>query len=115
MRDHSPGSRTPRVLDLSLGVMRSVAMKIKYYKSAHDFRRWLERNHAITQELWAGYHKKSSRQPSITGTASVDEARCRGWIRGIRKSVDDMRYTTRLTTRRRGHIRSAANITGAGR
>src|SRR5207247_3249774 len=110
MRDRSPGSRTPRVLDLSLGMMRSVAMKIKYFKSAHDFRRWLEKNHAITQELWVGYHKKSSRQPSITWPESVDEALCFGWIDGIRKSVDDLRYTSRFTPRRRGSIWSAVNI-----
>src|SRR5207248_10752150 len=110
MRDRSPGSRTPRVLDLSLGMMRSVAMKIKYFKSAHDFRRWLEKNHAITQELWVGYHKKSSRQPSITWPESVDEALCFGWIEGIRKSVDDLRYTSRFTPRIRGSIWSAVNI-----
>src|SRR5213595_4271343 len=110
MRDRSPGSRTPRVLDLSLGMMRSVAMKIKYFKSAHDFRRWLEKNHAITQELWVGYHKKSSRQPSITWPESVDEALCFGWIDGIRKSVDDLRYKIRFTPRRRGSIWSAINI-----
>src|SRR6184192_2149726 len=89
MRDRSAGSRSARVLDLSLGMMRSAAMKIKYFKSAHDFRRWMEKNHAITQELWVGYYKKSSRQPSITWPESVDEALCFGWIDGIRKSVDD--------------------------
>src|SRR5438874_9348126 len=110
MRDRSAGSRSARVLDLSLGMMRSAAMKIKYFKSAHDFRRWMEKNHAITQELWVGYYKKSSRQPSITWPESVDEALCFGWIDGIRKSVDDLRYTSRFTPRRRGSIWSAVNI-----
>jgi uncharacterized protein YdeI (YjbR/CyaY-like superfamily) len=91
-------------------MMRSAAMKIKYFKSAHDFRRWLEKNHAITQELWVGYYKKSSRQPSITWPESVDEALCFGWIDGIRKSVDDLRYISRFTPRRRGSIWSAVNI-----
>ena len=85
-------------------------MKIKYFKSAHDFRRWLEKNHATMQELWVGYYKKSSRQPSITWPESVDEALCFGWIDGIRKSVDDLRYTIRFTPRRRGSIWSAINI-----
>jgi len=110
MRDRSAGSRSARVLDLSLGMMRSAAMKIKYFKSAHDFRRWMEKNHAITQELWVGYYEKSSRQPSITWPESVDEALCFGWIDGIRKSVDDLRYTSRFTPRRRGSIWSAVNI-----
>jgi len=90
--------------------MGSAAMKIKYFKSTHDFRRWLEKHHAITQELWVGYYKKSSQQPSITWPESVDEALCFGWIDGIRKSVDDLRYTIRFTPRRRGSIWSAVNI-----
>jgi uncharacterized protein YdeI (YjbR/CyaY-like superfamily) len=62
------------------------------------------------QELWVGYYKKSSRQPSMTWPESVDEALCFGWIDGIRKSVDDLRYTIRFTRRRRGSIWSAVNI-----
>jgi uncharacterized protein YdeI (YjbR/CyaY-like superfamily) len=85
-------------------------MKIKYFKSANDFRSWLEKNHATTQELWVGYHKKSSKQASMTWPESVDEALCFGWIDGIRKSVDDLRYTIRFTPRRRGSIWSAINI-----
>src|SRR5438093_12432842 len=109
MRDRSPGSRTPRVLDLSLGMMRSVAMKIKYFKSAHDFRRWLEKNHGITQGLWAGDHKKSSPQPSLTWPKTVAEPL---WFRrspGIRKSVDDLRYTSRFRPRRRDSRATAVN------
>ncbi len=85
-------------------------MKIKYFKSAHDFRKWLEKNHATMQKLWVGYYKKSSQQPSMTWPESVDEALCFGWIDGIRKSVDDLRYTIRFTPRRRGSIWSAVNI-----
>jgi uncharacterized protein YdeI (YjbR/CyaY-like superfamily) len=85
-------------------------MKITYFRSAKDFRRWLERNHAARAELWVGYHKKSSKQPSMTWPESVDEALCFGWIDGIRKSVDDLRYTIRFTPRRRGSIWSAVNI-----
>ena len=85
-------------------------MKIRYFKSPNDFRRWLQKNHETTQELWVGYYKKSSGQPSITWPESVDEALCFGWIDGIRKSVDDLRYTIRFTPRRRGSIWSAVNI-----
>jgi uncharacterized protein YdeI (YjbR/CyaY-like superfamily) len=90
--------------------MASAAMKIKYFKSPKDFRRWLEKNHAIMQELWVGYYRKSSQQPSMTWPESVDEALCFGWIDGIRKSVDDLRYTIRFSQRRRGSIWSAVNI-----
>jgi uncharacterized protein YdeI (YjbR/CyaY-like superfamily) len=40
----------------------------------------------------------------------VDEALCFGWIDGIRKSVDDLRYTIRFTPRRLGSIWSRINI-----
>jgi uncharacterized protein YdeI (YjbR/CyaY-like superfamily) len=86
------------------------AMRIKYFESSNDFRRWLEKNHATTQELWVGYYKKHSKQPSITWPESVDEALCFGWIDGIRKSVDDLRYAIRFTPRRPGSIWSAVNI-----
>ena len=85
-------------------------MKIKYFTTPSDFRRWLEKNHAIRQELWVGYYKKSSGQPSMTWPESVDEALCFGWIDGIRKSVDDLRYTIRFTPRRRGSVWSEVNI-----
>ena len=85
-------------------------MKIKHFRSASDFRRWLEKNHATARELWVGYHKKSSNQPSMTWPESVDEALCFGWIDGIRKSVDDLRYMIRFTPRRRGSTWSAVNI-----
>jgi len=49
-------------------------MKVRYFKSANDFRRWLEKNHATAQELWVGYYKKSSQQPSVTWPESVDES-----------------------------------------
>jgi uncharacterized protein YdeI (YjbR/CyaY-like superfamily) len=85
-------------------------MRIKYFKSGADFQMWLEKNHATAKQLWVGYYKKASRQPSITWPESVDEALCFGWIDGIRKKVDDVCYTIRFTPRRRGSIWSAINI-----
>ena len=46
----------------------------------------------------------------MTWPESVDKALCFGWIDGIRKSVDDLRYTIRFTPRRHGSIWSAVNI-----
>ena len=85
-------------------------MRIKYFKSAADFQRWLEKNHATAKESWVGYYRKASRRPSITWPESVDEALCFGWIDGIRKRIDGVRYTIRFTPRRRGSTWSATNI-----
>jgi uncharacterized protein YdeI (YjbR/CyaY-like superfamily) len=85
-------------------------MRIKYFKSAVDFQRWLEKNHATATELWVGFYTRDSGKPSITWPESVDQALCFGWIDGIRKRVDEISYQIRFTPRRRGSIWSTTNI-----
>ena len=85
-------------------------MNPKFFRTPADFRTWLEKNHATTTELWIGFYKKDSGNPSITWAESVDQALCFGWIDGIRKRVDEISYQIRFTPRRRGSIWSATNI-----
>jgi uncharacterized protein YdeI (YjbR/CyaY-like superfamily) len=87
---------------------------VTYFKTPAELRRWFRANHAKADELWIGFHKKKSGQPSITWPESVDEALCVGWIDGIRKSIDDSRYTIRFTPRRSGSVWSAVNIKRIG-
>ncbi len=82
----------------------------RYFASAAEFGRWLEKRHAAKTELWVGFHKKHTARPSLTWPESVDEALCHGWIDGIRKRVDEARYTIRFTPRKPGSIWSAINI-----
>ncbi len=86
------------------------ATGIVYFEGPAEFGKWLEKHHASEAELWVGYYKKGSGRPSLTWPESVDEALCRGWIDGIRKSVDDRRYTIRFTPRKPGSVWSAINI-----
>jgi uncharacterized protein YdeI (YjbR/CyaY-like superfamily) len=88
----------------------ATVMNATFFETPSDFRRWLERHHASASELWVGFHKKSSGQPSITSPESVDEALCFGWIDGIRKSLDANSYVIRFTPRRRGSIWSEVNV-----
>ncbi len=85
-------------------------LKITFFKSQSDLRKWFAKHHLTSQELWAGYYKKSSGKPSITWPESVDEALCVGWIDGIRKSVDEDSYTIRFTPRKQRSTWSAVNI-----
>jgi uncharacterized protein YdeI (YjbR/CyaY-like superfamily) len=85
-------------------------LKPVFFETPAAFRRWLVRNHATADVLWVGYHKKGSGMPSITWPESVDQALCFGWIDGIRKSIDDSRYTIRFTPRKRGSVWSSINI-----
>ena len=85
-------------------------MKPRFFRSPSAFRAWLTKHHAATQELLVGFHKKGSGKPSMTWPESVDEALCFGWIDGIRKRLDDDRYTIRFTPRRPRSIWSTVNI-----
>ena len=84
-------------------------MKPKFFRTAADFRQWLQRHHGTARELLVGFYKKSSGKPSITWPESVDQALCYGWIDGIRKRVDEESYTIRFTPRRAGSVWSAVN------
>jgi len=85
-------------------------MKPIFFTTAPEFRNWLEKRHRETQELWVGFHKKSSGQASITWPEAVDEALCVGWIDGQRKGIDEVDYAIRFTPRKPGSIWSVANV-----
>jgi uncharacterized protein YdeI (YjbR/CyaY-like superfamily) len=85
-------------------------VRIKYFKSASGFRRWLELNHSRSSELWVGFFKKDSGKGGLTYPEAVDEALCFGWIDGLKKRVDDLSYTHRFTPRRPKSNWSRSNI-----
>lgn len=85
-----------------------------YFSSPAEFRAWLATHHTTTTEVLVGFYKVASGTPSMTWPESVDEALCVGWIDGIRRRVDDQRYTIRFTPRRKGSIWSAVNIARVG-
>ncbi len=81
-----------------------------YFARADEFRRWLETHHDSHRELVVGFHKVGTGTPSMTWTESVREALCFGWIDGVRRRVDDARYSIRFTPRKPGSIWSAVNL-----
>ena len=85
-------------------------MKPTYFPTPAAFRKWLGANHAKAKELLVGFHRKGSGTPSITWQESVDEALCFGWIDGVRKRVDETRYTIRFTPRRKQSNWSLINV-----
>lgn len=85
-------------------------MKAVYFKTAADFRRWLEKNHTAVAELRVGFYNKASGVPGISYAESVDEALCFGWIDGHVKRIDAARHTRRFTPRRTGSIWSNINV-----
>jgi uncharacterized protein YdeI (YjbR/CyaY-like superfamily) len=83
---------------------------IRFFRSPAEFRAWLSKNHATATELWVGFRKKKTGEPSLTWPESVDEALCFGWIDGLRKSIDASSYKIRFSPRRPGSVWSNINI-----
>jgi uncharacterized protein YdeI (YjbR/CyaY-like superfamily) len=74
-------------------------MTAVYFEDAAAFRAWLAAHHATETELVVGFYNKASGQQGISYKEAVDEALCYGWIDGIKKRVDEHRYTHRFTPR----------------
>jgi len=89
-------------------------MKVKFFKTPADFRKWLAAHHHSETELWVSFYKRDSGKPSITWPQSVDEALCFGWIDGIRKNIDEVSYKIRFTPRKQRSTWSAVNIKRVG-
>ncbi|MEA2491067.1 MAG: hypothetical protein QOH21_2859 [Acidobacteriota bacterium] len=85
-------------------------MQAIYFSSPAQFRAWLEQHHQTERELLVGFWKRDSGQASMTWPESVDEALCFGWIDGVRRRVDDQRYTIRFTPRKPRSNWSEINI-----
>jgi len=89
-------------------------MKPIFFRSASEFRKWLEAHHETASEVWVGFYKKASRTRGITYAEALDQALCFGWIDGIRKRVDEDGYTNRFSPRTSKSIWSNINIKRAG-
>jgi len=85
-------------------------MEPKFFRSPAAFRAWLRRHHGSAAELLVGFYKRGAGTPSVTWPEAVDQALCFGWIDGVRRRVDESRYTIRFTPRRPGSIWSAVNV-----
>jgi uncharacterized protein YdeI (YjbR/CyaY-like superfamily) len=93
----------------------------RLFRTAADWRAWLEKNHAVKSGIWLIYYKKSAGKRSVTYKEALDEALCFGWIDSVVNRVDAERYMQKWTPRNPGSVWSAANkarvgkLTAAGR
>ena len=86
------------------------AVSIAIFKSAAEFREWLQKHHDCATELWLGFYNQRSAEQGITYREALDEALCFGWIDGVRKSIDETTYKQRFTPRKEKSYWSAINI-----
>ena len=85
-------------------------MKPTFFKTQAEFHVWLEKHHNDTPELLMGFYKAKSGKIGITYQQALDEALCFGWIDGVRRTIDDARWTIRFTPRKKRSIWSQVNI-----
>ena len=84
--------------------------KTLHARNRSEWRTWLERHHNKEQEILLVYYKKHTKKPSISYIESVEEALCFGWIDGLKKRIDDERYSHRFTPRKTKSQWSPLNI-----
>ena len=95
--------------------------KIKSFKNAVVFEKWMATHHERESEIWLKIHKKSSGLPTVDYQQALDVALCWGWIDGIKKSFDELSFLQRFTPRTAKSIWSQVNrqhvarLTAAGR
>jgi len=89
-------------------------MKPQFFKSAAEFRAWLEENHGRASVLLLGFYRRESGKGGITYPEALDEALRFGWIDGVRKRFDASSYTIRFTPRKPDSIWSAVNTKRVG-
>ena len=89
--------------------------KIRSFKDAASFYKWLGKNHDREDEIWIKIHKVGSGFKSITSKEAIDVVLCWGWIDGLRKGFDDNSYLQRYTPRTSKSIWSRINVDNVAR
>src|SRR5690242_374288 len=82
----------------------------KSFKTAEEFRAWLEKHHATKTELMVRLYKVHAKDKGIGYDAALDEALCFGWIDGTRRSLDKDSYSIRFSPRKAKSVWSKINI-----
>lgn len=71
-----------------------------YAKDRHEWRAWLEANHATAPGIWLIYYKKESGKPRVDYADAVEEALCFGWVDSKPNMLDDERYMQLFSPRK---------------
>jgi uncharacterized protein YdeI (YjbR/CyaY-like superfamily) len=75
-------------------------MKIRFFRTPADFRKWLEKHHRAGRELWVGYYKTSSGKASMTWPETQPASYQRAvnwWVVSARQEATRLKRLKRLT------------------
>jgi uncharacterized protein YdeI (YjbR/CyaY-like superfamily) len=75
-------------------------LKTLSFRSAREFRTWLDINHGSSDGIWLRILKRNSDKPSITYAEALDQALCYGWIDGQKQPQDEQSWLQKFTPRR---------------
>ena len=89
--------------------------KVREFKDAASFYKWLGQHHDKADEIWIKTHKVGSGLASITSKEAIDVVLCWGWIDAIRKGFDDKSFLQRYTPRGKKSIWSKINVDNVAR
>jgi len=89
--------------------------KVREFKDAESFYKWLGKHHDTEDEIWIKIHKVGSGLRSITPREAIDVVLCWGWIDAVRKGFDDKSYLQRYTPRGRKSTWSQINVDNVAR
>lgn len=82
----------------------------RYFATPAAFEAWLAKHHATKTELLVGLYKTGAQDRGMGYKDALDAALCWGWIDGVRRSIDDTRWTIRFTPRKARSIWSNVNV-----
>ena len=74
-------------------------MKTQSFRSAREFRAWLEKHHAQSDGLLLRIYKKDSGVATVTYAQALDQALCFGWIDGQKLPLDEKSWVQKFTPR----------------
>src|SRR5438309_1633849 len=85
-------------------------------RSAREWERWLQRNHAQAPDgVWLRLYKKGRPESTLDYPQAVEVALCFGWIDGQARRHDDISRVQRFTPRRARSMWSKVNTERATR
>jgi uncharacterized protein YdeI (YjbR/CyaY-like superfamily) len=84
-------------------------------KNRREWRAWLRKHHAGSDGVELVFFKKHTGRQSIAYAEALEEALCFGWIDGLKRRIDDERYSFRFTPRKPRSKWSPRNIEMAQR
>jgi uncharacterized protein YdeI (YjbR/CyaY-like superfamily) len=89
--------------------------RIRAFKDADSFYKWLGKHHDKEDEIWIKIHKVDSGLKSITPKEAIDVVLCWGWIDGLRKGFDDKSFLQRYSHRKAKSVWSQINVDNVAR